>query len=117
MRDVQRNLSETRYTVKGLTNGVTYYFTVAAQDKDDLLTPVSPAPVAVTPMAGDAKPASAAVGTTLQATPGDGEAILTWRVPPGAKSGLDKFRARGPTRGFSSTENSGRFPFHPRSTR
>jgi predicted PurR-regulated permease PerM len=94
MREVQRNLSETRYAVKGLTNGVTYYFMVMAQDKDGVTTPVNPDPVAVTPMAGDGKPAEApGADVPLQATAGDGEATLSWRVPPGATSGLDNFRA------------------------
>ena len=95
MRPVQSNLAETRYTVRNLTNGVTYYFTVMAQDKDGNATPVTPEPVAVTPMAETSEKSSLESDgeAALRATPGDGEAVLTWRVPPGAKSGLDKFRA------------------------
>ena len=94
MREIQRNLSETRYTAKNLTNGVTYYFTVMAQDREGIATPVTPEPVAVTPMAETTGKSSLESDgeAALRATAGDGEAILTWRVPAGAKSGLDRFR-------------------------
>jgi predicted PurR-regulated permease PerM len=84
---------ETRYVARGLTNGVTYYFSVIprTQEGGDL-SPVTSRPVAATPM-GPTTPV-VEEDSPLVARPGDSEVTLTWRVPPGARSGLDRFRGQ-----------------------
>ena len=91
---VKSSLTEPRFTERGLTNGVTYYFTVEAPGPDGVPSLLNPAPVPVTPMGTD--PTTLPVpdeAHPVRAVGGDGEATLLWRVPPGAVSGLDKFRS------------------------
>ncbi len=92
-RTLASGITETRFVAKNLNNGATYYFSVTPRTGEGEKPAVTDIPVAATPMA---QPASPAPGddAALIATPGDGEVSLAWRVPPGARSGLDGFRAQ-----------------------
>lgn len=95
-RTLVTGLTETRYIAKGLTNGATYYFSVIPTTSEGELKPIIDEPVAATPMATVATVPTGIPEPTenpLVAASGDGEVALAWRVPPGARSGLDGFRA------------------------
>jgi predicted PurR-regulated permease PerM len=92
LRPLTSGITETRFVARGLNNGVTYYFSVTPRTGEGEKSAVTSLPVAATPMAQSAPPAPR--DDVLIATPGDGEVALAWRVPPGARSGLDGFRAQ-----------------------
>lgn len=66
--------SKTSCTVKGLTNGTAYTFTVTAKNKAGK-TKTSVASKAVVPATVPGQP------TTVQATGGNGQAVVTWKAP------------------------------------
>ncbi|MGC4044926.1 MAG: AI-2E family transporter [Armatimonas sp.] len=94
-RTVASGLTETHYTVKGLNNGATYYFSITPSTRDGELKPITEEMVKATPMGTASTTQAGALEPTdssLVAAAGDGEVALAWRVPPGARSGLDGFR-------------------------
>jgi len=70
-------ISGTRYTVTGLTNGITYYFTADAVNDADLHSAAS-AEASATPAAPVTAPAAPA---GLTATAGNAQVSLTWKAP------------------------------------
>jgi fibronectin type 3 domain-containing protein len=69
----------TAYTVTGLSNGTTYYFTVRAVNQAG--TGLSSAEVSVTPATVPSAPAALAVVLDRQAAAGDGAVEVSWAVP------------------------------------
>lgn len=70
-------ITGTSYTVTGLTNGTTYYFTADAVNDADLRSAAS-AEASATPAAPVTAPGAP---TGLTATAGDGQVSLSWKAP------------------------------------
>jgi hypothetical protein len=98
---VGTGISGTAFSDTGVTNGVTYYYKVAASGAGGTsawsgvasATPQAPAP---TPAPNPApKPTLPAAPTGLTATPGDAQVALAWNPVPGAQTYTVR-RATGP---------------------
>ncbi|MGZ7443104.1 glycoside hydrolase family 6 protein [Paenibacillus sp. TH7-28] len=78
---VATGVTATSYTNTGLTNGTTYYYVVSAVNSAG--ESANSAQVAATPLATISVPAAP---TSLTATAGDGQVVLSWKASSGATS-------------------------------
>ena len=82
-KSIKAGLTDTKFTVTGLTNGTKYIFTVTATaDKESAQS----AEAAVTPAKAEVPEVTPAAPTGLKATVGDGKVELTWDKVKNAKS-------------------------------